>query len=96
MSLSKPIRVIRSTRLRDRLLRVAAVCALVALGLMTWALVDDSPLAMIVSMSAGQALGTLSLVGWLVVAIADLSTAMRERRWSLPPSRRPPGPPAEP
>jgi hypothetical protein len=78
---------------RDIFLRVAAVSALIALALMVWALLDSSPFAMIVSMSAGQALGTVSLLGWAIVAFNDVRKGLRDRRWSLPP---PPKPPSEP
>jgi hypothetical protein len=86
-------------RRRDVFLRVAAVSALLALALMVWALIDDSPFAMVFSMSAGQGLGTLSLVAWGIVAITDIRKGLRDRRWSLPPpggSRPPPDrPPSE-
>ena len=78
---------------RDLFLRVAAVSALLALAMMVWALLDSSPFAMIVSMSAGQGLGTISLLGWSIVAMSDLRKALRDRRWSTPP---PPKPPSEP
>jgi len=53
----------------EALLRAAAVLALVALGLIGWALVDPSPWAIIASMTLGQALGTLSLGTYLLVLL---------------------------
>ena len=56
----------------SRLLQVACVAALVALALMAWSLFDPRPLPVMVAMSVGQVLGTLSLVTFLGVVIADL------------------------
>jgi hypothetical protein len=56
----------------DRILRFAVVLAIIALGLIIWAMVDPRPVPVIVAMSVGQALGTLSLLGYVVVVIADL------------------------
>jgi hypothetical protein len=53
-------------------LKVACVCALAALGLMSWSLFDPRPLPVIAAMSIGQALGTLSFVSFLVVVARDL------------------------
>ncbi len=54
-----------------RALRVAAVLAVIALTLMVWALVHPRPLPVIVAMSVGQALGTLSFATFLYVVVAD-------------------------
>ncbi len=65
--------------------RAAAIATLAALALMVWSFVDPQPLAMMVFMTAGQALGTLSLILY-VAAVA----------WELIGSRaRPTGPPLE-
>ena len=61
---------------------VACWCALGAVCLMTWSLVDPRPVPVVVAMSAGQALGTLSLVAFLTVVTADL-----RRRLANPPPR---------
>ena len=53
-------------------LRVAAVLALFALGLMMWSLVDPTPPPVLIALSAGQALGTLSFVMYLAVVIGNL------------------------
>ncbi len=44
--------------------------ALVALALMTWSLVDPRPIPVILPMSVAQALGTASLLAFLL-AVAD-------------------------
>jgi hypothetical protein len=69
-----------------RLLRVACLLTLVALALMVWSLLEPTPMPVIVAMSIGQALGTLSLLAYLAVVIADL----RRRR---PDPAAPPPPP---
>ena len=56
----------------SRLLSAACVAALVALGLMCWSLFDPRPMPVMVAMSVGQALGTISLVTFLVVVLRDL------------------------
>ncbi|HKU38092.1 MAG TPA: hypothetical protein VJR89_08095 [Polyangiales bacterium] len=58
-----------------RLLRLAAVCALLALGLMVWGVLDPRPIALVVAMSVGQALGTASFGLYALVVIADLRHA---------------------
>jgi hypothetical protein len=46
--------------------------ALLALGLMVWSLVDSRAIAVVLAMSVGQALGSLSLALYLIVVVADL------------------------
>lgn len=60
-----------------RLLVVSCVCALAALGLMSWQLFDPRVLPVIVAMSAGQVLGTVSFAVYLYVVIADFRARLR-------------------
>jgi hypothetical protein len=53
-------------------LRLAAALALIALGLMVWSLLQPRPIPVIVAMSVGQLLGTLSFGTFLYVLVADL------------------------
>ena len=53
-------------------LRLAAMCTLPALGLMVWGVLDPRPIALVVAMSVGQALGTLAFALYTIVVIADL------------------------
>jgi hypothetical protein len=55
-------------------LRLAAVLAVIALGLMVWSLLQPRPIPVIVAMSVGQLLGTLSFGMLLYVLVADLRT----------------------
>ena len=56
----------------EKLLRAACIAALAALALMTWQLFDPRVLPVIVAMSLGQLLGTLSFLSFLYVVAADL------------------------
>lgn len=56
-------------------LRAASLLTLAALGLMSWSLFDPRPVPVMVAMSAGQALGTLSLLLFLAVVALDLRRA---------------------
>jgi hypothetical protein len=54
------------------LLRIAAVLALVGLALMVWSVLQPTPMPVILAMSVGQGIGTLSFLLFLVVVIRDL------------------------
>ena len=54
-----------------RWLVVACVCALAALALMTWQLFDPRVWPVIVAMSVGQVLGTVSFAAFGYVIFAD-------------------------
>jgi putative effector of murein hydrolase len=59
----------------SRTLGAACVLALGSLGLMSWSLLDPRPLTVVVAMSVGQVLGTISLLTFVAVVIADLRRA---------------------
>ncbi len=65
----------KPTRFEGRV-RIACVLALVALGLMAWSQFDPSPIPVIVAMSVGQAIGTLSLAYYGIAILAE----MRQKR----------------
>lgn len=56
----------------ERLVRIACFLALIALPLMVWSLFDQTVWPVLVALSIGQALGTLSFVIFLVVVARDL------------------------
>ena len=60
-----------------RILRVAAVLALIALALIVWSVLDPRPAPVIVAMSIGQAIGALSFGLFLLVVLADLRHMQR-------------------
>ncbi len=69
-----------------RLLQFSAVLTLGALALMVWALVEPTPLPVMLAMTAGQALGTLALAMYVFVIVRDLRRdRSRNRRDSLSP-----------
>jgi hypothetical protein len=51
---------------------LACALALFALGLIVWSLLDPRPIPVIVAMSVGQVIGTVSFAAFLVVVIGDL------------------------
>jgi hypothetical protein len=74
-----------------KLLVVACVAALLALGLMAWSLFDPRPIPVILAMSVGQGLGTASLVAFIAVMVADLRARRRgERPTTNEPGASPP------
>lgn len=75
----------------EKLLRVACVLGLIALPLMVWSIFDPTVWPVLVALSVGQAIGTLSFGLFLVVVARDLAVARQLRRDSLtppPPSSR--------
>ena len=62
----------------QRLLRFAAVMAIVALVLMVWAIFDSRVVPVMIFMTLGQILGTLSLVIYLVVLFTDTRRRLAE------------------
>ena len=62
-----------------RILVIASSFALVAVALMVWSLFDPRPVPVIVAMSVGQALGTLSLVAFVYVIVADWARTLHGR-----------------
>ena len=57
---------------RLRTLRQAAVLSLVGLSLMVWSVIAPAPLSVMIAMTAGQAVGTLSFVLYVAVVATDL------------------------
>jgi len=73
-----------------RALRWAAIAGLLALMLMVWGVIDPHPISLVVAMSLGQALGTLSFIVFWMVVINDLRRSrvfsdLVTRLSSLPP-----------
>ena len=58
-----------------RALRWSAVLGLLALGLMVWGVIVPSPISLVIAMSVGQVVGTLSFVVFLIVVANDLRRA---------------------
>jgi hypothetical protein len=61
----------------SRLLHVACVCALAALALMIWQIIDPSVWPVMVAMSLGQVLGTASFATFGYVVLADYRSRHR-------------------
>jgi hypothetical protein len=69
-----------------RLMMVACVLALLALSLIVWSLLDPRPIPVIVAMSVGQLIGTLSFAAFLAVVVLDF----RSRYKGAPSAPEPP------
>ena len=67
---------------RSKLMAWACGFSLVGLALMSWSLFDQGWIPVMMAMSVGQGIGTLSFVLFLVVVIIDLRRA--EFRPSIP------------
>jgi hypothetical protein len=77
-----------------RLLQFSAALTLAALALMVWALVQPTPLPVMLAMTGGEALGSAALAMFVFVIVRDLRRdRSRQRHDSLsgmpPPSARP-------
>ncbi len=70
----------------QRTLTAACFAGLFAIGLMVWSLIVPTPMPVLVAMSAGQVLGTLSLLAYLGVVAADVRRAHLERELLSPPT----------
>jgi hypothetical protein len=58
-----------------KLVRAAAVLALVGLALFVWSVLDPRPVPVVVAMSVGQGIGTLSFLLYLLAVYLDLRRA---------------------
>lgn len=73
-----------SPRRAHPVLVVACICALAALGLMTWQLFEPRVVPVIIAMSLGQVLGTASFAAYVYVVVADLRSRLRAPREAPP------------
>ena len=70
------------TASRSKLMVYACLLGLIGLALMSWSLFDQGWIPVMMAMSVGQGIGTLSFVLFLVIVIIDLRKA--EFRPSIP------------
>jgi hypothetical protein len=63
----------------EKLVRVAAILALVALPLMVWSIIDPTVWPVLVALSVGQGIGTLSFLLFLVAITRDLGVKKKIR-----------------
>jgi len=71
---------------RSRLMIYACILGLIGLALMSWSLFEQGWIPVMMAMSVGQGIGTLSFALFLVVVLIDLRQA--EFRPSEPPPER--------
>jgi hypothetical protein len=67
------------------LTRVACFLALMALGVMAFSVITPSPLAVVLSMTAGHIIGAVAIGTFLLAVLVDST-----RKGSEPKARRPP------
>ena len=70
----------------EKVVRAACVLGLVALAMMVWSVFDPRVWPVLVALSVGQGLGTLSFVLYLIVVARDLGVAKRLRLTKRPPT----------
>ena len=75
------------TASRSKLMVYACVLGLIGLALMSWSLFDQGWIPVMMAMSVGQGIGTLSLLLFIAVTVIALRGA--DFRPSLPPSEPP-------
>jgi hypothetical protein len=68
-----------SAHRRHRLVDTACVLALIGLAAMTWSVLDPRPVPVFIAMSVGQAIGTLSLLLFLLVLVLGASRSKTDR-----------------
>jgi hypothetical protein len=69
----------------ETVIRLSCILALGALALIVWSMVDPRPIPVILAMSVGQLVGTLSFAAFLVVVARDLRAAQAKRGSAAPP-----------
>lgn len=79
-----PLKRLRSLGV-ETLVRAACVASLLSMALMSWSVFDPTPFPVMVSMTIGQAIGTLALASYVG---AVLVAQWRRERPSSPPARR--------
>lgn len=82
------------SRIEQRVRR-ACLLALAALGLIVWSMLQPKPLPVVVAMSMGQLLGTLSLALFAYAVIADLRERLARGRSGLLDASKPEPPPGD-
>ena len=66
-----------STGRLHKLVYASCILALVAIALMVWSVLDPRPLPVVVAMSVGQAIGTLSLLLYGIAALVTIDWKKR-------------------
>jgi hypothetical protein len=64
---------------RHLVVDTACVLALIGLAGMTWSILDPRPIPVFIAMSVGQAIGTLSLLLFLIVLVLGASRSKTDR-----------------
>lgn len=62
-----------------KLVTASCVLGLVAMAMMCWSVLDPTPMPVLVAMSAGQAVGTLSLLCYVLAVFLEARRARAKR-----------------
>jgi CHASE2 domain-containing sensor protein len=81
--IKKKLEDLIDTGSRSRILVYACVLGLIGLALMSWSLFDQGWIPVMMAMSVGQVIGTVSLALFILVIVIDLKRATF--RPSIPP-----------
>lgn len=73
-----------------RALRWASLFGIASLALMVWGVLDPHPIALVIAMSVGQALGTIAFLVFCLVVLTDLRNSRVFSRISARISGAPP------
>jgi hypothetical protein len=63
----------------QKLITASCVLGLVAMAMMCWSVLDPTPVPVLVAMSAGQAIGTLSLLCYLAAVAIEVRRERQKR-----------------
>ena len=88
MSLKAKVSHFLDTASRSKLMAYACVLGLIGLALMSWSLFDQGWIPVMMAMSVGQGIGTLSFLLFLLVVFIDLRRAEFRPSVPSPPTKR--------
>jgi hypothetical protein len=83
----KKIAEVIDTGSRSRILVFACVLGLIGLALMTWSLFDQGWIPVMMAMSVGQGIGTVSFALFILVIVMDLDRATFRPSVAPPPPK---------
>jgi MFS family permease len=63
----------------QKLITTSCVLGLVAMAMMCWSVLDPTPVPVLVAMSVGQGVGTLSLLCYLAAVVIEVRRARAKR-----------------
>ena len=68
------------------LVNIACVLGLLAIALMVWSVLDPTPFPVMISMSVGMVIGTLSLLSYICAVLLHTVRTRAARKSAVPPA----------